>query len=286
MNKYEYILRSISKIKHKEWELFVISRIVHRILDLDIEFVCQQLVRRSGGNRSLTDLYFPQFRIHLEVDEPPHETELAKKIDAIRSNDIIDSTGHIIERIKAIQDVDRSKISLSHVVKETDKFIDMILMERSKQLVSKAFEPWDFESRYDPQRYIDKKKLDTADGCAFRTHRDALRCFGYTKGHLQAAAWQLPDGTNRRVWFPKFYENDGWDNSICPHGKTITQKSKLGKADSTKEGREAGRIVFAHYTDTLGKTLYRFLGFFEFDEKASIDPLTTVFQLRSNVVNL
>ena len=41
----EYILRNLSKISHKQYELYVISRIVHLLDDPEIEFVCQQLIR-------------------------------------------------------------------------------------------------------------------------------------------------------------------------------------------------------------------------------------------------
>ncbi|WP_323716132.1 AbaSI family restriction endonuclease [Paracoccus aminovorans] len=72
MSKDDYILRSLSKTRHKRIEHFVVNRIYHLLDDPEIEFVCQQLVRRSDGP-ALTDMYFPQFRLHLEVDEPFHE---------------------------------------------------------------------------------------------------------------------------------------------------------------------------------------------------------------------
>ena len=39
MTKDEYLLRNFSKITHKKWELFVITRILHRLNDPDIEYV-------------------------------------------------------------------------------------------------------------------------------------------------------------------------------------------------------------------------------------------------------
>ena len=35
ISKDEYILRTFSKIKHKKWELFVITRIIHLLEDPD-----------------------------------------------------------------------------------------------------------------------------------------------------------------------------------------------------------------------------------------------------------
>ncbi|MEK9696045.1 MAG: hypothetical protein VW270_09785, partial [Candidatus Poseidoniales archaeon] len=65
--KSSYFVRSLSKISHKGWELYVISRILHLLDDPDIEFVCQQQVRKSDGKRYLVDLYFPQLIMYIEV---------------------------------------------------------------------------------------------------------------------------------------------------------------------------------------------------------------------------
>jgi len=47
ITKDEYILRNFSKIQHKKWELYVITRIIHLLNDPELEFVCQQLVKNS-----------------------------------------------------------------------------------------------------------------------------------------------------------------------------------------------------------------------------------------------
>jgi 2-polyprenyl-3-methyl-5-hydroxy-6-metoxy-1,4-benzoquinol methylase len=44
ITKDEYLLRNFSKIRHKKWELFVISRILHNLNDSNIEYVCQQYI--------------------------------------------------------------------------------------------------------------------------------------------------------------------------------------------------------------------------------------------------
>ena len=93
ISKDQYVLRSLSKIKHKKWENFIISRIVHSIIDLDIEFSCQQLVKTKNGNRYLTDLCFPNLKLYLEVDEKHHSSSKNVKKDQDRNREIIDATG-------------------------------------------------------------------------------------------------------------------------------------------------------------------------------------------------
>jgi 2-polyprenyl-3-methyl-5-hydroxy-6-metoxy-1,4-benzoquinol methylase len=70
----EYILRNFSKIKHKKWELYVITRIIHLLNDPDIAFVCQQAIRTRNNRRYLTDLCFPGLKLYCEVDELQHSS--------------------------------------------------------------------------------------------------------------------------------------------------------------------------------------------------------------------
>lgn len=96
----------------------------------------QQLVRRSDGTRALTDMYFPQFGIHLEIDEEQHEKDAHKLADEKRSQDIVSVTDHQIERIKA-------STSLEHVVKQTDKFVKKIQELRDQLKAQSKFIAWD-----------------------------------------------------------------------------------------------------------------------------------------------
>ena len=47
----DYLLRNISKIKHKKWELYIITRILHLLNDQEIEYTCQQFVKTKSGKR-------------------------------------------------------------------------------------------------------------------------------------------------------------------------------------------------------------------------------------------
>ena len=52
-SKDQYVLRNFSKIQHKQWELYIITRIVHNLNDPEIEFVCQQLIKTSDGKSKM-----------------------------------------------------------------------------------------------------------------------------------------------------------------------------------------------------------------------------------------
>jgi hypothetical protein len=66
---------------------------------MDIKFVTQQYVKRPEGI-ALTDLYFPQLKIHVEIDEGQHFLKDGTRVlqDKIREADIINATGHVIKK--------------------------------------------------------------------------------------------------------------------------------------------------------------------------------------------
>ena len=74
-SKDEYTLRNFSKIQHKKWELYIITRIIHFLNDPDIEFVCQQLLKTRDGKRYLADLCFPSLKLYYEIDESQHGSD-------------------------------------------------------------------------------------------------------------------------------------------------------------------------------------------------------------------
>ncbi len=285
MTKDDYILRSLSKIKHKSWELYIISRILHTLDDPEIEFVCQQLVRREGGTRALTDMYFPQFGIHLEIDEPQHSKEDHKKADEHRTRDIIDATGHKVEWIKVFKKINGKKTlkNLATINSDICDFVEHLREMKQKQKIDNKFITWDFETRYSPEPHIERGYLDIENNPVFRNHRDALRCLGYKGGHYQRATWALGPDRKRVAWFPKLYENKGWENSLSEDGKTIIEIEK--NSHSAKGGGKSlgSRIVFAHYKNELGQTLYRFLGEFESDQKESDDKKTVYRRIQKRI---
>lgn len=73
------------------------------------------MVRFPDGSRALTDLYFPQFNLHLEIDEKFHEGQ--KEEDLIRELDIIQVTEYSITRIK-ITDQNKKERSLNEICSE------------------------------------------------------------------------------------------------------------------------------------------------------------------------
>jgi len=108
--------------------------------------------------------------------------------------------------------------------------------------------------------------------CIIKT---CLKLFGYkSDGHFQQAWWEL--GTkhlNQAVWFPKLYPNKQWDNNISADSLTITEQQKVNgeviKIGLPNPNRLRDRIVFAHYKNIFGQTVYKFYGIYATDKRAS-----------------
>ena len=125
MDKKEYIIRQLGRTKNKKYEAYVVTRIIHLLNDFNIKFVTQQHVNRPTG-RALTDLFFPQMKLHIEVDEAHHKNTKNKEADIVREADIINATGH-----KPVEHIDVTK-TLEVINTRIDQIVSMIKKEKEK----------------------------------------------------------------------------------------------------------------------------------------------------------
>jgi len=258
MNKFEFICRQLSKAENKPFEHYVVTRIWHLVNDLDLKLITQQYVIRPGG-RALTDAYFPQLNLHIEIDEGHHKKQI--DADKIREADIINATGHEILRVDVTQSFEGINSTINDIVSKI----------KISKLQLADFKPWVIEAEQNPATYISRGYIDLYDDVAFKTMVDAANCFGYNykpKGIWRGAV-KHPKEENKYIWFPKLYKNEEWDNSISDDEKTITEicLTKKITRDIYVKLREPGiqRIVFARVKSPLGDIMYRFKGEYAFD---------------------
>lgn len=276
-DKADYILAILRQISHKPWELFVISRIIHLLSDDDIEFITQQYVRRPDGRRALTDLYFPQLNLHLEIDEPHHLSQ--QEEDALRERDIVQQTHHQVERIPICSQVRRDdgtlapgpRRPLSNIRQDIDSFVQLVARRKAKRMSDGQFEAWDLDNKYDPNIHIKKGYIDERENVVFRNQVDALRCFGFTGKGWQKAAWTIPDGTKDLVWFPRLYAHNNWLNSLEDDGRVLLERATTAEGVNSIAKQKAQyiqknhnyNIVFAKAKDAFGQNLLRYVGTFK-----------------------
>lgn len=262
MDKKEYIIRQLARTKNKKYEAYVVTRIIHLLNDFSIKFITQQYIARPEG-RAQTDLYFPQFDFHVEVDEGHHFNQVNIEADKIREADIINATGHEIWRIDVTKHFN-----------EINDQID-IVVNKIKNMRQSSFIPWDIDSEFDPAIYIKLGYIDVKDSVAFKTIKDACNCFGHNYTGYQRAVAAHPDD-NIMLWFPKLFPNGEWDNQISPDEEVITEQNKdkvkarqhiLSHVNNKASKHQ--RIVFAKVKGSLGEVLYRFRGQYQLDVKNS-----------------
>jgi len=280
ISKDEYLLRNFSKITHKKWELFVITRILHLLNDPDIEYVCQQYVNPSNSDKYyLTDLCFPSLKLYYEIDEGQHASKGHIDDDKIRQREILDATEWEEYRIRVYDKNDPSKgRDLNEVVSEIDEFVNYV-KDRKKGFESESGKKivWNYEARFSPQPHIDRGYIDVKDNVVFRYHKDAMKLFGYKGGHFMKAYWRVK-GFNQAIWFPKLYDNIPWKNMLTDGGSKIIQEKYInGEISEYPLPSNEERIVFAHYRNVLGQTVYKFYGKFQVDWE-NTDSFTNVFK--------
>jgi len=248
-------------------------------------FICQQHVQRPEG-RALTDIFFPQFELHIEVDEPYHAELTQKQKDAQRLRDIVNATSHEIRRIDVRGD------SLEEVNQKVDDLIKYI-HEKSQKV---DLEPGKFEHRYAVKPHRDRGSIDAKTGATFRYIRDVKQLWGYQGGHRQGSgAWNVPEKIGEEkccVWFPKLYKNEHWDNQLSADGKTITERQIKGiythitDIDGSESKYPHRRYCFAHSRNELGATMYRFIGVFERDVVKSNEDQCSIYRQVSTEIKL
>lgn len=264
MDKKDYIIRQLSRTKNKKYEAYVVSRIIHLLNDFNIKFVTQQHVTRLEG-RALTDLFFPQFSLHVEIDEAHHLNPENTQNDKVREADIVNATGHEICRIDATESLDSINIQIDEVVNRL-----RVLREDN------TFIPWDMEAEFKAETYIKRGYIDTKDNVAFKTIREACNCFGHNYKGFQRAGASHPD-PDIMLWFPKLFPNGKWNNQISKDENVITERHEddddarlhVSMHLDTSNNRKHQRIVFAKVRGNLGDVLYRFRGHYKLDTEKS-----------------
>lgn len=277
MIKTDYIIRQLAKTNKKNYENYVVTRIWHLLNNLDIKFVTQQHVTRPNG-RALTDMYFPQIQLHIEVDESQHFNADGSQVeqDIVREADIINATGHIIKRIgiftKILEDGIEKCVSnsIENINQQIDEVVDFIKKEIKSKIDTKALRLWDIEAEYNPKTYIERGAISVSDNVAFRTIHDACNCFGHEyKGYQSGFARHAVD-KEKMLWFPKLYENKDWNNSISLDEKEIHEENKVGQKEYVKKFKSEldnfkARLTFARVRSNLGEVMYRFKGIYQLD---------------------
>lgn len=274
MKKLSIISGMLSKISHKKFELYVISRIIHKLDDPEIEYVFQQYATRDdqSGEYALIDLYLPQFDFAIEVDEPCHLKRMTE--DQMRMKEIPEyySISHI-ERVDCSQ-------TIAAVNAKIDDIVNKINIIKARLIADGKYKPWDGLSGYD--HYMNTGLLIINDHTKLSSPTEICRCFGLDNAGRQGSrTWTDPrDSRKYKLWWPKenYEDSDGhvsgrWYNKmeedeegtwIIEADMTSVQASEEHvKAARRERSRYPRRIVFFAKKNWTGDRVYDFWGVYE-----------------------
>lgn len=262
-----HLTRQLQRCTHKRFELYAISRIIHKVDDLDVKFITQQYVSRPDGF-ALTDLYLPQLQLHIEIDEGFHKKQI--DADKIRELDIVSATQHEVYRIDA-------SVSIEQINQQVDELVALINTKIEQQKAEGVFAPWNPESEHSIERFKVLGYVDLKDDVAFRTSVEVCNLFGHNYAGFQRSSASVPGYPNHKLWFPKLYPNGEWFNELSQDGKEILEyniESMEKRAEVIEKNlqQDITMVVFARVRNEVGQTMYRFRGVFVQDfEKTSVE---------------
>lgn len=281
-NKTNYIIKTLSKLSNKPIEHYVISRVIHRLDDPTIEFICQQHISPNGKGYML-DMFFPQFATYLEVHEKFHDNPECKTRDRKRQISIEKALDLKLFVIKTY-DNHRNLIDLEEINEKVEDFVLKLKQLKAKQLDSGKFISWNFDKQFDPKFHARNGYITVDANVTLKTQVQVIEMFGIKLGALRQGAWNWK-GTNYKVWFPKVFKSGEWENTFSDDATTITERRRDGGKAYDYSTSTKKRIVFPHFKDQFGNRFYKFVGIYEIDGVES-DDHKVVYKRISKYISL
>lgn len=290
MKKLEYLVRTLSRTKRKDYENYVVNAIWNRLADNDVQPVTQKLVAKSATERYFIDLYFPQLNIGIECNEPFHLGQ--QRQDEIRKLTIFDVLHQVqpdsgYKQINIdIADSDGRWLGLDEVSGSIDQAVEILKNEVDSKKGSGTFETWEVTDA-DPVAFVQSlEELSVSDEVAFRTMVEACNAlFGDDYKSLQRSYFRPRrlrpiHGDKYNVWFPKAELEGsavarGWHNVLSADGMSLEEYND--EWDAVDNGDyEDSRIVFIQNFDpVLRSRAYQFAGVFERRGTSSMSGVPT-----------
>lgn len=270
--KLDYITRLFQKTSTKAIEHYVLTRLWHRLDDYEIEMLPQQYVNRHADKYALTDVYFPQVKLHVEVNEQAHYDSAERiQADALRRVEIESRTGHELVVIDCRDELDLIHFQIDDVVK---KIKSMVGEQRRRN----KFEAWDPAQKRDPEYWKDRRVISVTDNISLPNIEAICELFNADfrktkRGFLRRGAISHPRHSNVLIWWPSEHTRQGWRNTLIEDETAIieTHENAERRYQQFRDyyGAPQTRYTFFQYKDVLGFTSYRFKGVFEFDSSRS-----------------
>lgn len=287
--KLEFITRLFQKTSKKKIEHYVLTRLWHKLDNYDIKMVPQQYVFRTVNDYALTDVFFPQFKLHVEVNEPAHYKDNERiERDIKRNNQIKRNTSHEIRIIDCRENIEG-------IHKQIDNVVNLITNKLNDQKNDDTFKPWDPDKEFSFEYWKKQGMISANNDINFRTIDDICMLFDVDpnrikRGYLRKGGIAHPNSNNIHLWWPSTKKRSGWINKYDDNTGDIFESHQ--NPDKNKEHLEniintdQSRIIFLQNKDMLGLKSYKFLGVYQLDQDESSQKQKLVWKRVSLTFNL
>ena len=281
-SKLDYISKFFQKTSHKSLEVYVITRLWHKLDDNRIKMLTQQYVKRheDEDKYALTDVYFPQVKIHVEVNEPEHYSSPERILaDAVRKKEIEKQTdGHKVYEIDCREPMQKIHNDIDQIVTEIRNII-------AGQEQKGEFEPWNPDEEKTPEYWKKKKCISVKDEVSFNTADDVCALFDTVApriGFLRKGGIPHPQKPNElHIWWPS-EKNKNFFNKLMDNDKIIKEycKDECKRNKHIKDflSNPVDRLTFFRQEDVLGFWGYKFKGVYRLDKEATLQENALVWK--------
>ena len=279
----------------KAYENFIVNAIYAKVGEPELLPVTQQYVYNPRDRRRyyLLDLYFPQLKYGVEVDEGHHLEDSQKNRDKDRAEDIRAAIECDEARIP-IFDSDGRKRTIEEINGDIDRIVKTI---KDKIL---ALGPLKWETNEDRKRVVlDKGIFNVNDDVSYSSITEIYNiCGGRRSGKdkgtkvkmLQRCYYRLND--RYKLWVPILAVAD--DDGIVRNGKmgyenTLSEDHSIlmEKSDHTMDPLmdiDYKRVVFMRMRDYYGRPCIKFIGVFELTGESDDKEFVRVYRRIANEV--
>ena len=287
--KVEYITKLLQKTSTIAIENYCLTRLWHKLDNDEIKVVPQQYVARNFDKWPLTGIYFPQFKIHIGVNEPSHYNFVERiQADEERKKEIENNKNHKLFVIDC-------RHELSKIHQQIDEIIVTINKAHFEQIANGIFKPWQPDIDRNPDFWRSKIAISESDDISFSSAEDICKLFQAdfhkTKGICLAQGGLFhPKNSNYLIWWPSEKSKQGWLINLSEDEEEIIEthsdEEKKAKYFNEHQNTSQKRIVFFLFKDFLGLTNYNFKGVYSYDDSKSNQSIGTVWKRDSKNVNL
>lgn len=273
LDKLDHIAQMFNfRTAGKAYENFIVNAIYTKIGEPELMPVTQQYVKNPRDPRGyyLLDLYFPQLKYGVEVDESHHLGEAQKARDLVRAEDIRTAIECDEFRIP-IYDTKGNKRSYEDVVVDIDKVVAIIKDKIAKDAPLKWLTYEERKAEILKKGVFSIKEEMTYPSITEIYNMCGGKRSGQNKGEarsLRKCYYRLND--RYKLWVPILAEIDkngkvsngkmGYENTLSEDFSQLIEKSSHPISSFDNDTK---RIVFMRMRDYYGRQCIKFIGVFQ-----------------------